>query len=209
MHTSIATHDASITAPARSVAPRRAMRRVVLLWTCAAAAMQGLAACGTKVILPPPPPPPKPTVVDLELKAQDNLNPDTRGRPSPLLVRLYELATPAGFEALPFDALQADDTAGLKPDLVDKREQVIAPGSTTAIGLQPDGKVKFIGVFASFRDLERAKWRAVVPVKGNVTQRVELRFDERSIGSTVSIAPAAPELPPVPPLPPKALPVKR
>jgi type VI secretion system protein VasD len=209
MHTSIATHDASIIAPVRPASPRRAMLRVMLLWTAAAAALQGLAACGgIKVIPPPPPPPPKPTIVDVELKAQDNLNPDTRGRPSPLLVRLYELATPAGFEALPFDALQADDTAGLKPDLIDKREQVIAPGSTTAIGLKPEDKVKFIGVFASFRDLERAKWRAVVPVKGNVTQRVELLFDERNIASSVSIAPPPlPALPPPPPLP--ATPPKR
>jgi type VI secretion system protein VasD len=205
MHTSIALHDASITAPARSASPPR---RVMLLWACAGIASQGLVACGgIKVIPPPPPPPPKPTIVELELTAQANLNPDTRGRPSPLLVRLYELATPAGFEALPFDTLQADDTAGLKPDLVDKREQVIAPGSTTAIGLKPDDKVKFIGVFASFRDLERAKWRAVVPVKANVTQRVELRFDDRSVGSSVSIVPAALTLPTAAPAKP-AVPVK-
>ncbi len=197
MHTSFALHDASNTAPARSAS---LPRRVMLLWACAAIASQGLVACGgIKVIPPPPPPPPKPTIVELELKAQPNLNPDTRGRPSPLLVRVYELATPAGFEGLPFDTLQADDTAGLKPDLVDKREQVIAPGSMTPISLKPDDKVKFIGVFASFRDLERAKWRAVVPVKANVTQRIELRFDDRSVEPTVSITP---------PTLPTALPVK-
>jgi type VI secretion system protein VasD len=185
--------SATITVP--GAPPRRSPWRLVF----AAATAACFAACGTKVVLPPPPPPPKPTIVNLELKAQNNLNPDLRGRPSPLLVRIYELATPAGFEALPFDALQADDTAGLKPDLVDKREQVIAPGATVASSLKPTDAVKFIGVFASFRDLERARWRAVVPVKGNVTQRIELTFDDRSIKPQASVVPEPPS--PLPALP--------
>ncbi len=196
MHTRTATHDAS------TAATVTVNRRLCLVWSCAAVCAHGLAACGgIKVIPPPPPPPPKPTIVELELKALDNLNPDLRGRPSPLLVRLYELATPAGFEALPFDKLLADDTAALKPDLVDKREQVIAPGSTTAIGLKPEDKVKFIGVFASFRDLERATWRAVVPVKGNATQRIGLTFDDRSVGTKAIVVPEPP--PPNPTAPKK------
>jgi hypothetical protein len=47
----------------------------------------------------------------------------------------------------------------------------------------------------------------VVPVKANVTQRVELRFDDRSVGSSVSIAPAALTLPTAAPAKP-AVPVK-
>ncbi len=165
-------------------------RRTLLLWSAACVAAQGLSACsGIKVIPPPPPPPPKPTIVNLELKAQDNLNPDTRGRPSPLLVRVYELATPAGFEALGFETLHADDTAGLKPDLVDKREQVIAPGAALSITIKPADSVKFIGVFASYRDLTRAQWRAVVPVKSNLTQRIDLRFDDRAVTAQATVTP--------------------
>jgi type VI secretion system protein VasD len=153
-------------------------RRLLMLW-----------AGGIKVALPPPPPPPKPTVVTLELNATAQLNPDTRGRPSPLLVRLYELTTPVGFEALDFAVLQADDVAGLKPALQDKYEHVLAPGATVNAKLQPTEAVKFIGVFASFRDLTRAQWRAVVPVKPNTTQRIQLRFDDRSIGAQASVLP--------------------
>lgn len=167
-------------------------RRRLMLWAgTTMLAVHGLAGCagGIKVALPPPPPPPKPTVVTLELNATAQLNPDTRGRPSPLLVRLYELTTPVGFEALDFAVLQADDVAGLKPALQDKYEHVLAPGATVNTKLQPAEVVKFIGVFASFRDLTRAQWRAVVPVKPNATQRIQLRFDDRSIGAQASVLP--------------------
>ncbi len=192
MSMSPATQDAVIdlSTPGRGwLSPGAVPRRLLMLW--AGTSVLALPGCagGIKVALPPPPPPPKPTVVTLELNATAQLNPDTRGRPSPLLVRLYELTTPVGFEALDFAVLQADDVAGLKPALQDKYEHVLAPGATVNAKLQPTEAVKFIGVFASFRDLTRAQWRAVVPVKPHTTQRIQLRFDDRSIGAQASVLP--------------------
>ena len=45
---------------------------------------------------------PKPTLVQVALSAQANVNPDSRGRPSPIVVRFYELKTPTAFNNADF-----------------------------------------------------------------------------------------------------------
>ena len=50
-----------------------------------------LAACGKS-----------PTLISAALQATTSINPDARNRPSPVVIRVYELKTPAAFESADF-----------------------------------------------------------------------------------------------------------
>ena len=121
---------------------------------------------------PPPPPPPKPPPkLAVRIAALARLNPDANGRPSPVVVRVYELKAVAQFNAADFMAMFEQDRSVLGADVVAREEFVMQPGSTKAIDklLSPDAQA--LAVMAAFRELDRAQWRGLVnlaPGKDNV-----------------------------------------
>lgn len=123
-----------------------------------------VAACGAKGPPPPPPPPqPVPRVLSVDVHAAPTLNPDARNRATPLVIRVYELRAPQTFLAADFFALFDKDQSALGNDLASREELQLRPGETLKLApreLKAD--VRAVGVFAAFRDLERAQWRAVV-----------------------------------------------
>lgn len=58
------------------------------------------------------------TKLDLKLQASEELNPDLRGRPSPIVVRLLELKNPSSFNNADFFSLYQRPKESLMPDLV-------------------------------------------------------------------------------------------
>ncbi len=124
-----------------------------------------LAACAML-----PKSPPKPSNLSINLAATDAINPDARKRPSPVVVRIYELKSGAQFDSADFVSLYEKDQALLGADIVARDEFVLRPGETKAINKVLAADTKFIGVVAAFRELERARWRglvALVPGKNN------------------------------------------
>ncbi len=129
----------------------------------------------------PPPPPPKPTILQISLAVDPNVNPDARGRASPVVARLLELKTLAAFQSADFFSLFDRDRESLGGDLVAKDELVLQPGESRQFRreLQPD--TRFVAVVAGFRDIERARWRASIPVAVNETTPVTISVRERDI----------------------------
>lgn len=128
---------------------------------------------------------PKPARVDGSIVAAAALNPSVSGRPSPLLLRVYELRSAASFNQADFMALYQTDQAALGPDLVAREEIMLRPGETRlfARALAPD--TRFIGVVAAYRDLERSVWRAIVPVQGGKAHQLRVLADSLSISAAV------------------------
>ncbi len=136
----------------------------------------GLVACLGLVVVtacaappPPPPPPPEPTVVQLTLVGSQGLNPDPGGRPSPLAVRVYQLRSPAGFEQADIFQLMERESEALGADLAGRNEVTVRPGASESLTLRPGPDVRYIGVLAMYRDVDRAIWRATAPVTPNQT----------------------------------------
>ncbi len=104
------------------------------------------------------------TTLDAKVVASAEVNPDSRKRPSPVVVRVFELKAPTLFEQADFVSLFEKDQAVLGAEMVSREEFVLRPGETRPLAkpLSPD--TKFIGVMVAYRELERARWRAVVPV---------------------------------------------
>jgi type VI secretion system protein VasD len=137
-----------------------------------------LSACASK--------PPPPASVTGTVQASAQVNPSASKRPSPLLIRVYELKSAAGFNAADFMSLYQRDQSELGGDLLAKEEFVLNPGEskTFAKTLAPD--TRFIGVVAAYRDLEHAKWRTVVPVLPNQPQKVTVSAGELAVEAAIT-----------------------
>ena len=124
---------------------------------------------------------PKPTVVQASLNASESLNPDIRGRASPVVVRILELKSLAAFQRGDFFSLWDRESETLGAELVSRDEILMRPGEQRQLKrtLQPD--TRHLAVIAAFRDLERAQWRGAVAVLPNQTQPITIKLDATSV----------------------------
>jgi type VI secretion system protein VasD len=156
--------------------------RLALVWTLGVVCV----ACGKAPPPAPPikipePPPVNVTIaapVDAKVKASmllaagADVNPDTNGRASPIVIRVYQLRADAAFGTLEFFALFDNEKAALGPELITRDEYVLGPADRQTLDVTFASDARFIGVIAAFRDIRKAEWRAIVPVPGkglNVT----------------------------------------
>lgn len=116
----------------------------------------GLAACASQ--------PPKPVQTQATLIASTDVNPDSEGRPSPVVVRIYQLRGDAEFNDAGFFALFDNEQAALGSSLIMRDERTLFPGQRAplSVALAPDAR--FLGVVAAYRDIRSSRWRAVVGV---------------------------------------------
>jgi type VI secretion system protein VasD len=139
----------------------------------------GVAACAS-----PPPPPPKPTVIQATIDARPSTNPDARGRPSPVVMRFYELKSLAAFSSGDFFSLFDRDKETLAAEMVAREEFQLSPGEQKPFERKLQPETRYIAVVAAFRDLDRAQWRASMPVVAQQTTPVVIKLE----ASTVTIA---------------------
>jgi type VI secretion system protein VasD len=111
------------------------------------------------------------------IKVDKRANPDANGRPSPVVVRVYELKTLTAFNNADFFALFEKETEALGGDLVGREEFQLDPGETRPYQRQLQPDTKFIGVAAAFRDLEHARWRQAAPVPAKRTVNITLGLE--------------------------------
>jgi type VI secretion system protein VasD len=122
-------------------------------WVLLAAALLG-SACASH--------PPKPAPARLTVTARADLNPDASGRPSPVVLRIFQLKDDAAFKDADFFALFDKEQATLAASLIDRQEFELAPGDSRTVDFPVSGDAKFLGVLAAFRDIRNADWRALV-----------------------------------------------
>lgn len=106
----------------------------------------------------------EPASLSVTITVASNANPDVRGRPSPVVIRLYELRSTTSFESADFFSLNDKDQATLGGDIVNRDEFFLQPGQSQTIQRKASATSRGIGVFAAYRDLERSKWRAVTTI---------------------------------------------
>jgi type VI secretion system protein VasD len=143
--------------------------------------------CGKAPPLSVPTPPTMPTLPpitiaappDAKIKAAMTLaasadtNPDASGRPSPIVVRVYQLKTDAAFKGATFFDLYDDDQKVLGVELISRDEYVLAPSERKSIDVVVSGDTRFIGALAAFRD-RNAESRTLVPApRGGLNVTIE------------------------------------
>lgn len=106
-----------------------------------------------------------PPSTTLHFRVAQDINPDADERPSPVIVRVYELASKTVFENQDFFALYDNPEQTLRTDLLKIDELVFEPGQRTEYKMALLPTTKAVAVIAAYRDIEGARWRAVVDVK--------------------------------------------
>lgn len=108
-------------------------------------------------------PPEVKTKAAMTLMASADSNPDAAGRPSPVVVRVYQLKTDAAFKGADFFALFDDDEKVLGAELISRDEFVLAPSERKTIDVSVSRDTRFVGALAAFRNIRNAEWRGLVP----------------------------------------------
>ncbi|AOS40379.1 MULTISPECIES: type VI secretion system lipoprotein TssJ [Pseudomonas] len=125
------------------------------------------------------------TKLTLTLTASDQLNPDLNGRPSPVVVRLFELRHPVAFENSDFFSLYERARETLAPDLISSEELELRPGETVELRLGITGNGRYVGILAAYRDLPHARWRYTLPVAATQLTEANLILDQDGIANTL------------------------
>jgi type VI secretion system protein VasD len=105
---------------------------------------------------------PKPAETKMQIVATADVNPDGKGRPSPIVVRVFQLKTEAEFAKADFFAIYDREKEVLGPSLIAREEYTLEPGETEDMKFEISRDARFLGVLAAYRD-QGAHWRALSP----------------------------------------------
>lgn len=128
-----------------------------------------------------PPKPPPPPVLDLNIIAGADQNPETDGHPAPVGIRLYYLGATGGFERADVYALMNAEAATLGADLLGSETLLLSPGQTMKVHRELKPGTQFLGATVLFRDIDHAKWRADAPVAPNGQTALNLTTQKLSM----------------------------
>jgi type VI secretion system protein VasD len=103
----------------------------------------------------------------MTITAGADANPDATGRPSPVVVRVYQLKTDASFNGAEFFALFDNDQRVLGAELISRDEFVLSPAERRTIDVSVSEQTRFVGAIAAFRDIRNAQWRALAAAAPN------------------------------------------
>ena len=119
-------------------------------------------------------PPPQPPTLALTIHAGANQNPDPAGRPTPVAIRIYQLAALGAFERADVYTLMDREAEALGADRLASDEIIVAQGATHTQVMDLKPNTRFIGAVALFRAIDRATWRVHVPAAPNGPTRLTL-----------------------------------
>ena len=136
--------------------PAAALRRRLLRLSCLLA-LAALAACSGQV-----------DSVKVSLVGAPGLNPAPGDTANPVQLRLYVLGNADKFGRADYFQLFDNEQATLGADLLGRDEEIVRPGQTRAVTLPAKPGARFFGVAVSYRNIDRATWRAVAPIQSEV-----------------------------------------
>lgn len=122
-----------------------------------------------------------PAYSTLDFDVSNKANPDLNGRPSPVVIYVYELTSSTLFENQDFFALYEQSEVVLGPDLIAKKEFNLSPGDKETYEVSMKPEVEYVGVVAAFRDIENANWRKVIPIDKTGYKKHQLIIGELSV----------------------------
>lgn len=125
---------------------------------------------------------PKPAKVSLNLVASNSVNPDLEGRPSPVVVQIYRIRAADAFNNARFFELYDDAEQVLGQDLVGVTEIEMSPDSNRTLSVEGmTADTRYIGVLAAYRDIDEARWRAIVETPSGEKLDFQVALDALSV----------------------------
>ena len=112
-------------------------------------------------------PPEANTETSVVVAASPDVNPNDEGRPSPIVVRIYQLRDDMAFRSASFSRLYDDEQNALGQDLISRQQVALAPGEQRNINVRLAKDARFVGAVAAFRQMASARWRETVAAPQN------------------------------------------
>lgn len=122
-----------------------------------------------------------PTRVNTKILASTDINPDTSNRPSPLVVRVYELKTINAFDSTNFFKLYDEENTILGNDLLSREEFQILPGQERSIDRKVHKQTRYLAVIAAFRNIEKAQWRVSKVLEPNHNNTFVITINKHNV----------------------------
>lgn len=110
------------------------------------------------------PAPVLPAPYTVVITADDQLNLDRNGQPTPVQVKIYRLKGVTAFNSSDFFSMYEKDEQILSSDLVSKESFILQPGEAKVLLGKALAEERVLGVFVAYRDLDRAVWRGIAPL---------------------------------------------
>ena len=149
----------------------------LLLIACFACLIMGLSACSKGIMSPAP------TRIILEIETSATVNLDIQKKPAPIVVRFYQLKSPAKFTEADFISLYENDKQVLGEDLVHRQEILLRPYDKKFIEFETLDTVRAIAGLAAFRLHQGSRWSALVMVEPHKTTTIRVSV----AGTTISM----------------------
>ncbi len=130
----------------------------------------------------PEKPEPPPTKINAKIAISAKANPDVDGRPSPVVVRLYQLKSIGNYvEADFFELFEKYDSA-LGSDLLGSEQYHLKPGDVHLLkDMEVSPETRFIAVVAAYRNLDKAVWRDSIMIPAEKTTDLLVFVEELTV----------------------------
>ena len=122
-----------------------------------------------------------PPSTDFNFKVAKHVNPDMDGRPSPVVVKVYELASRTRLSNQDFFELYDAPESVLGVDLLRKEELEFEPGDRFEYNMALSPAARYVAVVVAYRDIEQARWKAVVEVDPTDYDSFYVYMDELAV----------------------------
>lgn len=129
-------------------------------------------------------------IVRVDLRSDETLNPDRKGDPLPVVVRVYQLNDKGAFESATFNQIWKNDEGVLGGTLLTRNELILSPASSGKVELDRHEQAKYVGVVAVFRNPVERKWRAMRELSDDIVSKklsLSSSFDVSLIGNSLHI----------------------
>lgn len=123
---------------------------------------------------------------DLTFKSAQYLNPDIDGRPSPVVIAIYQLKSAYTFQQADAASLMTDSAKILGNDLIDKNIVEIRPNSTETIKQSVDPDTQYLGIVAEYRSATSESWHKVIKLKSSDGKKADITVHLGAEGFTVT-----------------------
>ncbi len=151
---------------------RRLVNSIVI-----AATLSFLTACGGPM-------------VNIGLNSNESLNPDRKGDPLPVVIRVYQLNDKGAFQSATFNQIWKNDESILGKTLLSRNELILNPNSKDEIEVDRHEEAKYLAIVAIFRNPIERKWRALEDISaGWVSRKLDLSetIQVSLVGNTLRI----------------------
>ncbi len=134
-----------------------------------------LSGCGGKPVKEDP------ITLHAEIVASGDANPDQNGRPSPVVVAIYQLTGVEVFQSGDFFSVFDSEGLALGDALLGREQVTLRPGDKKDFSVEFNPDAEFIGVVAAYRDVENAKWRISMKLQGKDLEEKTKFFKKRRL----------------------------